>query len=52
TPVCGKRHEKRISRGRIMGGTSAMPGSHPWMAALNAGLLLLDHVGRSLLPAQ
>ncbi|XP_059395361.1 hepatocyte growth factor activator-like [Carassius carassius] len=34
TPVCGKRHEKRISRGRILGGTSALPGAHPWMAAL------------------
>ncbi|RXN30138.1 hepatocyte growth factor activator [Labeo rohita] len=37
TQACGKRHEKRISRGRIMGGTSAMPGSHPWMAALYIG---------------
>ncbi|XP_048042126.1 hepatocyte growth factor activator isoform X2 [Megalobrama amblycephala] len=34
TPVCGKRHKKRISRARILGGTSALPGSHPWMAAL------------------
>ncbi|XP_056103055.1 hepatocyte growth factor activator isoform X1 [Rhinichthys klamathensis goyatoka] len=34
TPVCGKRHRKRISRGRILGGTSALPGAHPWMAAL------------------
>ncbi|XP_051757393.1 hepatocyte growth factor activator isoform X4 [Ctenopharyngodon idella] len=34
TPVCGKRHKKRISRARILGGTSALPGAHPWMAAL------------------
>lgn len=37
TPVCGKRHEKRVSRGRILGGTSALPGTHPWMAALYIG---------------
>lgn len=36
-PKCGVRHQKRISRGRILGGTSAMPGSHPWMAALYIG---------------
>ncbi|XP_062864414.1 hepatocyte growth factor activator, partial [Trichomycterus rosablanca] len=36
-PNCGQRQLKRISRGRILGGTSAMPGSHPWMAALYIG---------------
>ncbi|CAK6952831.1 hepatocyte growth factor activator [Scomber scombrus] len=38
-PVCGKKHKKRLSvpRGRIMGGTSALPGTHPWMAALYIG---------------
>ncbi|XP_029615818.1 hepatocyte growth factor activator [Salmo trutta] len=38
-PVCGKRHKKRISvaKGRILGGSSALPGSHPWMAALYIG---------------
>ncbi|XP_042617146.1 hepatocyte growth factor activator-like isoform X2 [Cyprinus carpio] len=34
TLSCGKRQEKRISRGRILFGTSALPGAHPWMAAL------------------
>ncbi|XP_067284966.1 hepatocyte growth factor activator [Pseudorasbora parva] len=34
TPVCGKKHKKRNNRGRILGGTSALPGTHPWMAAL------------------
>ncbi|KAF5901913.1 hepatocyte growth factor activator, partial [Clarias magur] len=33
-PNCGKRHPKRVSRGRILGGTPAMSGAHPWMAAL------------------
>ncbi|XP_074479963.1 hepatocyte growth factor activator isoform X3 [Sebastes fasciatus] len=34
--VCGKRHKKRLSiaRGRIFGGNSALPGTHPWMAAI------------------
>uniref|UniRef100_A0A8C7W0K5 trypsin n=1 Tax=Oncorhynchus mykiss TaxID=8022 RepID=A0A8C7W0K5_ONCMY len=38
-PVCGKRHKKRISvaKGRILGGSSALPGTHPWMAALYIG---------------
>ncbi|XP_023837708.1 hepatocyte growth factor activator-like isoform X2 [Salvelinus sp. IW2-2015] len=38
-PVCGKRNNKKISvaRGRILGGNSALPGTHPWMAALYIG---------------
>ncbi|XP_019127651.1 hepatocyte growth factor activator isoform X2 [Larimichthys crocea] len=37
--VCGKKHKKRLSfaRGRIMSGTSALPGTHPWMAAIYIG---------------
>ncbi|XP_010777813.1 hepatocyte growth factor activator [Notothenia coriiceps] len=37
--VCGKRHEKRLSiaKGRIMAGNSALPGTHPWMAAIYIG---------------
>ncbi|XP_068612163.1 hepatocyte growth factor activator [Brachionichthys hirsutus] len=36
---CGTRHKKRMSiaRGRILGGNSALPGTHPWMAALYIG---------------
>ncbi|KAF4071452.1 hypothetical protein AMELA_G00273420 [Ameiurus melas] len=36
-PSCGRRHPKRVPRGRIIGGTSAMAGCHPWMAALYIG---------------
>ncbi|KAG9479780.1 hypothetical protein GDO78_011689 [Eleutherodactylus coqui] len=37
-PKCGKKHEKRvIARGRILGGLSALPGSHPWLAAIYIG---------------
>ncbi|XP_070710876.1 hepatocyte growth factor activator [Pempheris klunzingeri] len=41
TPVCGTKHKKRMSvpRGRIMGGNSALPGTHPWMAAVYIGQL-------------
>ncbi|XP_030047000.1 hepatocyte growth factor activator serine protease [Microcaecilia unicolor] len=35
-PTCGKKHEKRV-RARIMGGTSALPASHPWLAAIYIG---------------
>ncbi|XP_044537704.1 hepatocyte growth factor activator [Gracilinanus agilis] len=35
---CGKRHKKRtFLRPRIIGGSSSLPGSHPWMAALYIG---------------
>ncbi|XP_041132843.1 hepatocyte growth factor activator-like isoform X1 [Polyodon spathula] len=36
-PVCGKRHKKRIPKGRIIGGSSALPGFHPWLAAIYIG---------------
>ncbi|XP_072262610.1 hepatocyte growth factor activator [Pyxicephalus adspersus] len=37
-PKCGKRHEKRVMlRGRILGGLSALPGAHPWLAAIYIG---------------
>ncbi|XP_061108834.1 hepatocyte growth factor activator [Conger conger] len=36
-PVCGRRHRKRVPRGRILGGHSALPGAHPWVAALYIG---------------
>ncbi|XP_077136174.1 hepatocyte growth factor activator serine protease [Ranitomeya variabilis] len=37
-PKCGIKHEKRVmARGRILGGTSALPGSHPWLAAIYIG---------------
>ena len=37
SPVCGRRHRKRVQRGRILGGHSALPGAHPWVAALYIG---------------
>ncbi|XP_075117201.1 hepatocyte growth factor activator serine protease [Leptodactylus fuscus] len=37
-PKCGQKHEKRVvARGRILGGLSALPGSHPWLAAIYIG---------------
>ncbi|XP_028917909.1 hepatocyte growth factor activator isoform X1 [Ornithorhynchus anatinus] len=36
--ACGKRHRKRsFLQPRIVGGSSALPGSHPWLAALYIG---------------
>ncbi|KAM6221809.1 hepatocyte growth factor activator [Rhynchocyon petersi] len=33
--ACGRRHKKRsFLRPRIIGGSAALPGSHPWLAAL------------------
>ncbi|XP_054854775.1 hepatocyte growth factor activator [Eublepharis macularius] len=35
---CGRRHKKRsFIRPRIIGGSSALPGSHPWLAAIYIG---------------
>ncbi|XP_055479721.1 hepatocyte growth factor activator isoform X2 [Psammomys obesus] len=37
-PTCGKRHKKRtFLRPRIVGGSSSLPGSHPWLAAIYIG---------------
>ncbi|XP_006875389.1 PREDICTED: hepatocyte growth factor activator [Chrysochloris asiatica] len=36
--TCGKRHKKRnFLRPRIIGGSAALPGSHPWLAAVYIG---------------
>ncbi|KAK2115331.1 hypothetical protein P7K49_005957 [Saguinus oedipus] len=36
--ACGKRHKKRtFLRPRIVGGSSSLPGSHPWLAAIYIG---------------
>ncbi|XP_032109924.1 hepatocyte growth factor activator [Sapajus apella] len=36
--ACGKRHKKRtFLRPRIIGGSSSLPGSHPWLAAIYIG---------------
>ncbi|XP_005408819.1 PREDICTED: hepatocyte growth factor activator isoform X2 [Chinchilla lanigera] len=37
-PTCGRRHKKRtFLRPRIVGGSSSLPGSHPWLAAIYIG---------------
>lgn len=37
-PACGRRHKKRnFLRPRIIGGSSSLPGSHPWLAAIYIG---------------
>lgn len=43
------KHKKRLTlpRGRILGGSSALPGSHPWMAAIYIGKS--DFCGGSLI---
>ncbi|XP_059532751.1 hepatocyte growth factor activator isoform X1 [Myotis daubentonii] len=36
--TCGRRHKKRnFLRPRIIGGSSSLPGSHPWLAAIYIG---------------
>ncbi|RVE60553.1 hypothetical protein OJAV_G00182070 [Oryzias javanicus] len=49
SPTCGVKHKKRLTppRGRILGGSSALPGSHPWMAAIYIGKS--DFCGGSLI---
>uniref|UniRef100_A0A672H7R1 trypsin n=1 Tax=Salarias fasciatus TaxID=181472 RepID=A0A672H7R1_SALFA len=48
-PACGTKHKKRLSvaRARILGGSSALPGTHPWMAAIYIGAS--DFCGGSLI---
>ncbi|XP_012730165.2 hepatocyte growth factor activator [Fundulus heteroclitus] len=48
-PVCGVKHKKRLAvpMPRVFGGYAALPGTHPWMAAIYIGSS--DFCGGSLI---